>query len=288
MNSFHDRLTALCKRFDRAEGERSVHLESSKSMRAELAKTKEEFDLETKVSEVLQASADLVREDLKRKIEDLVTKGIRAVFGRHDMSFEFEISSANSLDAKPVLVTGFGDKVYKTSIVGNHAGGVADVVAFILRVVVLAMARPRMHPVVVLDESFRHVSPNRLRAVAGLVKELSDSAGVQFVIVTHKEELLDAADVIYRASMNDKGVTSFKLEHDMRDDEYHAAPSRDPVARPKNSFLETSLEEVFSGAKLYRDGTLEDEDVLSIKQKAKEASKGKRAYSRRKREGQQD
>ena len=69
---------------------------------------------------------------------------------------------------------------------------------------------------------------------AVLLRELSETAGVQFVLVTHKDELLDAADVVYRTRLED-GQTKFTLEHDLDDAAYHRRPKRGERGRAPGS-----------------------------------------------------
>lgn len=177
--------------------------------------------------QVLKTAAEVRRQELRDRVEGLITRGLRAVFERQDIQFVLETrQNMMATSIEPKLRTEFRGRIIETEILDGHGGGVADLVAFLLRVVVLTLSRPRVAPVMVLDESFRHVSPQYLRGVAVLLRELNRTAGVQFILVTHKPELLDAADVIYRATIRD-GMTTFDLEHECLDDAYHAKPTRD-------------------------------------------------------------
>ena len=179
-----------------------------------------------KACELLQAATEARRAELRDRVESLVTRGLRAVFDREDFDFRFKVSLQRSaFGMVPMLASRFGDADLEVGIVDGHGGGVADVTSFLLRVIVLSLARPKVSRLLVLDESFRHVSPEYLRGVAGLLRELNRTADVQFVLVTHKPELLDAADVVYRAELVE-GETRFHLEHDLRDEAYHSRPAR--------------------------------------------------------------
>ena len=68
-------------------------------------------------------------------------------------------------------------------------GGVVDVAAFALRLSCYLIMSPRPEPVIILDEPFRFVSKEYQGQVAELLEELSAKLGLQFVIVTHEEEL---------------------------------------------------------------------------------------------------
>ena len=53
-----------------------------------------------------------------------------------------------------MLKSAFGDKEFETGITEGHGGGVSDVVSFLLRVIVLCLARPKVAPIMFLDEVF--------------------------------------------------------------------------------------------------------------------------------------
>lgn len=191
----------------------------------------EEFEARSKrldeAIKVLQVASETRRQELKERVDSLVTRGLRAVFGTDGYEFSFNVTFAYGVfGVIPVLKTTFAGKPMETGILEGHGGGIADVVAFVLRVIVLSLARPKVAPVMILDEAFSHVSPEFLPGVATLLKELSRSAGIQFIMVTHKYELLDAADTIYQASLDDAGRTQLTLAHDLRDEIYHRRPER--------------------------------------------------------------
>lgn len=188
---------------------------------------------------VLQAASEVRRQELKDRVDSLVTRGLRAVFDDENYEFSFNVTLARGqFGVVPVLKTMFEGKPQETSICEGHGGGVADVIGFILRVIVLSLSRPRVAPIMVLDEAFSHVDPTRLPGVAMLLKELSESAGVQFVLITHKQELLDAADVIYKASQDERGHTHMVLAHDLQDEIYHRAPQRGDLGRERGTMFD--------------------------------------------------
>jgi len=223
MSRMHD----LERRVAKAEGLRDGHAAALKKAERRLEAANSKIETLEAAATLLQAATETRREELKDRVEVLVTRGIRAVFGRPDYEFAFNVTrNRGFMGVVPVLRSNYHGKVLETSLREGHGGGVCDVVSFVLRVVILSLVRPKMAPVLVLDEAFRNVAAAHLRGVASLLVELNRSAGIQFVLVTHKPELLDAADVIYRARL-EEGETKFKLEHDLRDEDYHQAPTRE-------------------------------------------------------------
>lgn len=219
-----DRLVAFDRNLLKLETRRNQAEKAAQASENQAEIYRAEADRLIKAVEVTQVAGQARREELRDRVESLVTQGLQAVFRRTDYRFSFDVElKRGKFGAYPFLYSQFRGKELKASIVDGHGGGIADVVSFLLRVVVLCLQRPRVSPVLVLDESFRHVSPGCLRGVAQLLRELNRMIGIQFILVTHKEELLDAADVIYRAKLKN-GHTTLTCEHDMKDEAYHAKP----------------------------------------------------------------
>lgn len=72
----------------------------------------------------------------------------------------------------------------------SSGGGVVDVAAFGLRISAIVLSRPSLRRLVILDEPFRFVSVKYRERVRRMLQDLSDEIGVQFVIVTHINEIM--------------------------------------------------------------------------------------------------
>lgn len=264
-------LSDLRNKLERAKGRRQGLLEDLELERKELKKAEHNLKVYSESLDVLNASLAVVRKEMKSKIDDLVTSGLNSVFS-NDLIFEMKVSSNRSrFSTVPVLKSSFNGIELETDIADGHGGGVSDIVSFVLRVIVMCLSRPRLRRVMVLDESFRHVSPEYLRGVSVLLKELNKKLGIQFLMVTHKEELLDAADVVYRTK-NVDGETAFTLEHDLRDELYHQkASSRGLMEDEVDLFCDVDLNKPFK-----EDEHVEPEiegDLLAKQQKLQRSKK---------------
>lgn len=226
-----ERLEALKIRLDRGLGRRDQLTEDCELFEKKIEEQRAQLEVTVMAQEIVNGTTEVRRAELRDRVESLVTQGLQAVFRRTDYEFFFETKfMRGSFGATPKLRSLYGDDVFETGIIEGHGGGIADVVSFLMRTVVLSLSRPKLAPVLFLDESFRHVSPEFLPGVAVLLRELNQSAGMQFFLVTHKPELLDAADVIYQTRLR-RGKTEFVLEHDYNDEAYHARPKRGQKAR---------------------------------------------------------
>lgn len=85
-------------------------------------------------------------------------------------------------------------------------GGAVDVAAFALRVASWAMERPRSRNTLMLDEPFRYLSDCYLPEAGEMIKQLSKELGIQIILITHSEALIDSADAIFNVAIK-KGVS---------------------------------------------------------------------------------
>lgn len=196
MNQLAARLRAHRRRLDQRVGEaRTIALAGR---RAEAALT----DLQTRIELHEQAAALLSRlgetrqAAAQQQIEQLVTQGLRAIFDT-DLSFHLAPTTrANTPVIDFIVRSHLGNITVDTDVMDARGGGLAAVVGFLLKVVVLLLSDQRR--VLLLDETFAHVSAEYEPRVAEFLRELVDKAGVQVIMVTHSDAYAEAADVRYR------------------------------------------------------------------------------------------
>lgn len=73
-------------------------------------------------------------------------------------------------------------------------GGVVDLAAFALRIASWSMKVPSTRSIIVLDEPFKHLSKDLHNRASEMIKLLADKLGIQFIIITHSNELGMFAD----------------------------------------------------------------------------------------------
>lgn len=198
----------------RAKRHRRVLDSRAGEMRATLMRGKE---LQVEISELGSLVEDLDRVTLllnsmgedqqfqtQQKIEELVTRGLRTIF---DDSLSFHIIQTvkgRAVVVDFVLRTTLDRIVIDTPVLDARGGGVAATIGFLLRLVVLLLSKgTRTEHILVLDETFAHVSAEYLPTVNEFLREVVDKTGVQIVMVTHQPELTELADKVYRFSVND-------------------------------------------------------------------------------------
>jgi DNA repair exonuclease SbcCD ATPase subunit len=177
---------------------------------AAVARLLEEIERHERTAKLFTTIGETRQEMARQQIEGLVTRGLQTIFDE-DLSFHLVPSvRGNNAQVDFVIRSGSGDTEVDTPVLEARGGGMAVVVAFMLRLVVLLLT-PGTRKVLFLDESFAHVSRGYEPRVAEFLRMVSENAGVQIVLITHSDAFSDLADALYRLEL-DGGVTVVRQE----------------------------------------------------------------------------
>ena len=132
-----------------------------------------------------QVVAQSIQEKAHNQIASVVTKCFEAIF---DDPYTFEIifekkrgkTEANLIFKKDGL---------EFDPLTSTGGGVVDVAAFALRLSCLMLSKPALRKVLIMDEPFKFVSHEFRNRIRILLETLSKDMNVQFIMVTHIDEL---------------------------------------------------------------------------------------------------
>jgi DNA repair exonuclease SbcCD ATPase subunit len=85
-------------------------------------------------------------------------------------------------------------------------GGAVNIASFALRVAAWSMSRPRPNNLLILDEPFNNISRNLQSRTSDMIKQISKRLNLQILMITHSEELSEAADKTFQVSIK-KGIS---------------------------------------------------------------------------------
>ena len=154
----------------------------------------------TRALEIIQVTAKLTQSQLEIHISELVSLALEAVFPNpYKMILKFQ-TRRNRSEADLLLQDENGNLLNPMDAVG---GGVVDVAALALRIALWSLKRPRPRAVMIMDEPLRFLSTDLQGRASLMLKELSEKLGIQFIIVTHEENLLEAADKVFNVGIKD-------------------------------------------------------------------------------------
>ena len=142
-------------------------------------------------SQILQDFYTGAQKASVKKLESFASYCLKETFGEdaYDLKIRYEIKR-NQPEAEIVFV--------RKDAVGNEqeydpklacGGGCLDVAVFALRVDVIISSPQRPRRLILVDEPFRYVSQNYRSNLITLIETLADNYQMQFIIVTHAEDL---------------------------------------------------------------------------------------------------
>lgn len=150
----------------------------------------------TEARELISQVGIVAQGEINGVIEELVTQAVQAVFGSN---YSFEVVDQIQRN-KPETNFFIIENGKRRDLRDSSGGGVLDLVALCLRVVIWAIKSPRSAPVIILDEPLKFLDCERLDNAGAMINKLSEMLGIQFIIVTHEESLFDCADFHYRVT----------------------------------------------------------------------------------------
>jgi len=146
-----------------------------------------------KCRDIMNAVGVTCQENMKEVIESLVSKALQAVFGP-DYSF---VIKSEVVRNKPEIYMYVARNGQEFSMRDELGGGVIDLVSFVIRVVFWSLQTPRSSEVIILDEPGKFISKDLQEVFGDMIVELSELLGIQFIIITHEDELKSISDHSY-------------------------------------------------------------------------------------------
>lgn len=173
---------------NRLKGERATAKRNCKIEQEELIKTEQHLADATEAQEAAQIVAQAIQQQAHTRIAGVVTKCLQTVFtGPDTYAFKINFERKRGRTEAELLLLKNGHEIKDP--LNADSGGVVDVAAFALRLACLVLAKPKLRKVVILDEPFKFVSREYRENVRLLLEKLAEDFGIQFIMVTHIEEL---------------------------------------------------------------------------------------------------
>jgi len=171
-------------------------------LKGEIDLASADVDLYNKVAITLASIGETRQADAQTTIEQLVTRGLNAIFG-DDLNLSFHVvqtQRGKTPEVKFLVKSSMANgRAVETPVMDARGGGLAAVVGFLLRLVVQLLGKT--DPVLILDESFSHVSAEFERPLAEFIKELIDKTRAQIILVTHSDAFSEFADKRYKLKL---------------------------------------------------------------------------------------
>jgi hypothetical protein len=142
---------------------------------------------------ILQIVSQQTQSQLSFYISDMITAAIEAVFPQDRFAFQMEfVQRRGKTEADMFLADTKGNRIKPSDAEG---GGLIDIVSFALRICLWSLTK-NSRAVMILDEPLKFLSRDLLPKAGELVKTLSEKLGLQIIMVSHLDELIEEADKV--------------------------------------------------------------------------------------------
>ena len=158
----------------------------------ELSKLKKDLELYKQCVSLFQLVSSISHTKTKEFFEKHVTNGLCFVFPEHKAVLEFS-KRGNLEEVDFLLKRKVGDKWITIDPYRAYSGGVVNIYAFTLRLVLLLLRKDFLKTLI-LDETFAHVSPGFRSKLVEFLKQV----GVQIIFVTNENEYVYGGDKIIK------------------------------------------------------------------------------------------
>lgn len=219
-----DTVTALKQRYgvakgrvDALRGQRDMLNKQIGAAGARLIEAQSMATYHDEAQVILQALEEKWRGKSAGALAEVVSYGLTTVFGE---PYELNIDSKVSRGVASTELSLTKNDLH-TSIKNAKGGSVINVLSFLLHTILTTSSKPRLRPILALDEPFSHVSAEYRPLLCDLLRDLCHRLGLQMLIVSHEEEMLQAADMAYLVDLPEgstkANVTCIKGRDEVRD-----------------------------------------------------------------------
>lgn len=197
----------LRNRVEQLKGKKQQIESNIDSLHQSVKEGKRNLHRHEKAREIIRLVGITTQRKLQYHISDITSLALEAVYDDpYQLIAEF-VQRRNKTECDLNFVR--NDE--KVDPMDASGGGAVNVASFALRVASWSMQRPRSNNVILLDEPFNNLDKERMPRAGEMIKQLSEKLGIQFLIVTHSDELAESADKTFRVSIN-KGVSKVEEE----------------------------------------------------------------------------
>ena len=175
------------------EGQKAA-VQSQYSQNLEVIRRAEyKSDIFQKTSSLLQVVSEKTREQSITKIESIVSQAIQEVYG--DKNLQFKIEFENKRNAVSVEFKLWDAALQQhLNIIRCEAGGIKNIIAAILRLVVIDLYHPKIEGPVILDEIGVHISQEHRARFGKFLQQYAELTQRQIVLVSHLEKVKEYAN----------------------------------------------------------------------------------------------
>lgn len=155
-----------------------------------------EIDLDVDSINFIERVATSNRLSVKEKVENLINKALHHVYGdEYGIEFEYGISANKTAVEVKITKTLKEGKIVKREFSGNGLG-VADLVSFPLKLMVLLSSGEDIESILIADEPGKHMDEDRAEKFAKFIGLICVELNIQMIVCSHWSVMKEYANNI--------------------------------------------------------------------------------------------
>lgn len=187
-------LRALRGTFSEWRGHEAGLQETLTTVKDGLTQAEERVAILKPAQEVLEHLEETWAGQYEAKLGALGSMGLNAVFPDNHYEVLLEHTTKRGTAHLDIILVKDDKRV---RIKGGSGGSLVQLLAYLLRHLTTVSIHPPLRRILVLDEPFSQLAQAQRPAVSTLVRDITYKLGVQSILVSHEDELVDCADVAY-------------------------------------------------------------------------------------------
>ena len=190
LNNLKNFISELDKDISSLKGKCSLLSEQIKDSKTQLDTNKIEKEKHQKAVEVLNFIQSQTQDKIKESFEEITTYALKYIYSS-DYKFELEFDRRGNLGTMEFNIK-TPDFTESANICDTSGGGIIDIVALALRMVLLEVSYPKIEGPIILDESLKHLSKEYREKASNFLNEINKKLNRQIIMITHAEEFKDS------------------------------------------------------------------------------------------------
>ena len=188
------------------KGEKNSLIKQVQDTKKRIRILKREVDASEKVKQIIIHVAEQTQKQLEYHISSITSMAMSSVFpDPYEILVEF-VQKRGKTEAD-IYFERNGNK-FRPIESGELkvGGGAVDVAAFALQIALWSLQVSKTRPVLFLDEPLKFLKGGDLpEKGAKMIKEISSKLGIQIIMVSHSDEMIESADRVFKVTMDKKG-----------------------------------------------------------------------------------
>jgi DNA repair exonuclease SbcCD ATPase subunit len=191
------------KLLERKKGKKETLHKQIKDTKTNIRFLNRDIDESEKAKSIIIHVAEQTQKQLEYHISNITSMAMSSIFPNpYDIILEF--SQKRGTTCADIFFERDDNKIkpIDSSLALNVGGGAADVAAFGLQVAIKSLEVKKTRDVLIMDEPLPWLKGGELpHKGAKMIKEISEKLGIQIIMVSHSDALIDSADKVFRVNM---------------------------------------------------------------------------------------